>query len=580
MERKKVSENLKKDKQSRAKKNQGITLIALTVTIIIMLILAGVSIRVLIKTGLFSTAKEATNAYKQAEEEEIIKLAFADVFSKSILSDEAVTADKLKEELEKNGIKAEVTQDGDKLNIKVEGSENEYTVDSNTGEITSNNPSNPDNPENPDNPNESDKDADETIAKPSSSNLETVVVWSETEPKATVTVETKLSGVQIQISSDNGQTWKTEKTVTVESGTPVYVRYTNQTGAHGLMYKATQPILQYTIFYDGNGATSGSTANSIHQYNQVKNLTKNGYRKTGYTFNSWNTKADGTGNSYNDIESVTNLGNVNGTTIRLYAQWTENQAVETEGNYRIEHYQMGVNGNYSQQATEIEYKKGTVNTTATSEPKTYTGFVEDESKRKNIGASIAADGSTVLQYYYTRNKYSYTIEQTEGVITTGSSLSKEYYYGADIIINAITKPGYTWNGWTSSNESLVPNITEQSKVFKMPAGSVTMTPNAQKEEYTIEYNLEGGTLPEGKSNPEKYTATSEEITLVEPEKEGYTFIGWTEGTGSKIYKEITIPQGSTGNKTYTAHWEINQYAFLLGENKGVDTERKYTNRKL
>ena len=130
---------------------------------------------------------------------------------------------------------------------------------------------------------------------------------------------------------------------------------------------------------------------------------------------------------------------------------------------------MGVNGNYSQQATEIEYKKGTVNTTATSEPKTYTGFVEDESKRKNIGASIAADGSTVLQYYYTRNKYSYTIEQTEGVITTGSSLSKEYYYGADIIINAITKPGYTWNGWTSSNESLVPNITEQSKVFKMPA---------------------------------------------------------------------------------------------------------------
>lgn len=82
------------------KRSAGITLIALIVTIIIMLILAGTSIRMLTSTGLFSNAKKATDAYQQAEEEEILQLAYADAFANSILSDETITADKFKEQLE------------------------------------------------------------------------------------------------------------------------------------------------------------------------------------------------------------------------------------------------------------------------------------------------------------------------------------------------------------------------------------------------------------------------------------------------------------------------------------------------
>ena len=80
--------------------------------------------------------------------------------------------------------------------------------------------------------------------------------------------------------------------------------------------------IPYTVTYDGNGSTAGSTASSSHTYDTAKALTANGFTKTGYTFKGWNTKADGSGTSYADKASVKNLSSTNGATVTLYAQWT------------------------------------------------------------------------------------------------------------------------------------------------------------------------------------------------------------------------------------------------------------------
>ena len=54
------------------KKNKGMTLVALVVTIIIMLILAGIAINAFIGDhGLFSRTKNTTEKYKEAEGNEI-----------------------------------------------------------------------------------------------------------------------------------------------------------------------------------------------------------------------------------------------------------------------------------------------------------------------------------------------------------------------------------------------------------------------------------------------------------------------------------------------------------------------------
>ena len=52
------------------KKNKGITLIALIITIVVMLILVAVSVNVIIKSNLIGTAEKTVNKYKTASEEE------------------------------------------------------------------------------------------------------------------------------------------------------------------------------------------------------------------------------------------------------------------------------------------------------------------------------------------------------------------------------------------------------------------------------------------------------------------------------------------------------------------------------
>lgn len=96
---------------------------------------------------------------------------------------------------------------------------------------------------------------------------------------------------------------------------------------------------RYTIQYNGNGANGGYITNSYHYYNnntvfegktvspQTK-LSTNVFYRTGYVFDCWNTKRDGSGQKFENeddflnIQNKLNLGNSdNGKVVILYAQW-------------------------------------------------------------------------------------------------------------------------------------------------------------------------------------------------------------------------------------------------------------------
>ena len=59
----------------------------------------------------------------------------------------------------------------------------------------------------------------------------------------------------------------------------------------------------------------------VFEHSVAQTLTENNFTKTGYTFTGWNTKADGTGTSYIDKQSVTFTHVNDGESIALYAQW-------------------------------------------------------------------------------------------------------------------------------------------------------------------------------------------------------------------------------------------------------------------
>ena len=79
----------------------------------------------------------------------------------------------------------------------------------------------------------------------------------------------------------------------------------------------------YTVSFNNNGGT-GTMSSLPFTYDQAQNLTANTFNRTNYSFNGWNTKADGTGTNYADKASVKNLTSTNNSTVTLYAQWKEN----------------------------------------------------------------------------------------------------------------------------------------------------------------------------------------------------------------------------------------------------------------
>lgn len=142
-------------------------------------------------------------------------------------------------------------------------------------------------------------------------------------------------------------------------------------------------------------------------------------------------------------------------------------------------------------------------------------------------------------------------------------------YFDKVIAPKLTKEGYTFLGWDDNTDA---NDTE---VMYAGGAEITLTDAVPAElyakweatPYTISYDLDGGALAEGKENPVSYTIESADITLINPTKEGYTFAGWTGTDLEKATEKVTIVKGSTGARSYTATWTINEYTitWIVGD---------------
>ena len=133
---------------------------------------------------------------------------------------------------------------------------------------------------------------------------------------------------------------------------------------------------------------------------------------------------------------------------------------------------------------DTEHLTGETDTTATANPKTYTGFTFDGTVEGTVASgNIAGDGSLVLKLYYTRNSYDVTYAYT-GTVPTGASALPEkatVKYGAPVTVaEAATAPGYTFSGWSRND-------------FTMPAENVTITGSFtanSNTEYTVRHHFQ------------------------------------------------------------------------------------------
>ena len=129
------------------------------------------------------------------------------------------------------------------------------------------------------------------------------------------------------------------------------------------------------------------------------------------------------------------------------------------------------------------------------------------------------------------------------------------------------RTGYIFLGWTGEG------ITEPQKTIEIPQGSTgdrTYTANWQVIEYTIITLLEGGNAG---SSGEYFYTVEQTVTLPTPTRTGYTFLGWTGEGITTPQPNVTIPKGSTGDKTYIENWELTEYTITMDLNGGSGQEK-------
>ena len=129
------------------------------------------------------------------------------------------------------------------------------------------------------------------------------------------------------------------------------------------------------------------------------------------------------------------------------------------------------------------------------------------------------------------------------------------------------RTGYIFLGWTGEG------ITEPQKTIEIPQGGTgdrTYTANWQVIEYTIITLLEGGNAG---SSGEYFYTVEQTVTLPTPTRTGYTFLGWTGEGITTPQPNVTIPKGSTGDKTYIENWELTEYNITMELNGGSGQEK-------
>ena len=126
----------------------------------------------------------------------------------------------------------------------------------------------------------------------------------------------------------------------------------------------------------------------------------------------------------------------------------------------------------------------------------------------------------------------------------------------------LTCNGYRFLGWSVNGNYI-------SSGYRV-SGNTVLTAEWQLEDYTVEYNLNGGTITT--TNPYYYTVETYTTVLSNPIKTGYDFAGWyayEDFSGSVVG---SIGGGTTGSMTLYAKWTPTEYSITYELNGGTNSD--------
>ena len=370
------------------------------------------------------------------------------------------------------------------------------------------------------------------------------------------------SGTQYTVKSDTeagvtrtGFTFTGWNTQSDGSGTSYQAGNDLTVTADVTLYAQWTPLPTFSVTYSPNGGTGGTTDADITSGTQytVKSDTDVGVTRTGFTFASWNTAANGSGTTYQAGNDLTVTGDVT-----LYAQWTPlptfsvtyspnggtggtTDADITSGT------QYTVKSDTDVGVTRTGYTFASWNTAANGSGTTYQA---GNNLTVTADVTLYAQWTPLPTFSVTYNPNGGTGGTTDADITSGT----QYTVKSDTDVG-VTRTGFTFAGWNTeaggggtsyqagSDLTVTGDVTLYAQWTPLPTFSVTYNPNGGT----------GGTTDGGITSGTQYTIKTEaEASVSRP---GSTFNNWnTEAGGGGTSYQPGSSTTITSDLTLFAQW--------------------------
>ncbi len=306
--------------------------------------------------------------------------------------------------------------------------------------------------------------------------------------------------------------------------------------AKNLVIKTTYTINSHTVTW-----VDGDTSNTV-DYNYNETIVVDTPSKEGYTFDGW---FDEDGKQPSDYETVPDKDLV------FTAKWTVNQytiTFENTGDSTIAPIKQDYN-------TDIK---------APANP-TRTGY-DFDGWDTEIPAKMPATNVTITAKWKIKQ---YTINFVSDGGTDVEPITADYLSEVNAP-TAPTKDGYDFGGWATTK-----GVTDESQAVafpvNMPLDGTTYYAIWLVKSYTINFDTLGGT-------PSVSPVTADYLAevakpAVEPTREGYSFGGWSEVSGSTTAVKFPYTMPLNGTTLY-AIWNIESYK-VVWDNDGSKTTETY-----
>ena len=396
-----------------------------------------------------------------------------------------------------------------------------------------------------------------------------------------------------------------EDGMVITSPTYFHEESSNKTGEANVNSKGETTVYakwtknQYSFHYIGNGGKTSTGKETISDgvsYNTTYHVraTNNTFYRTGYKLTGWREKnTDNTwGREWPADTDITYL-ETHSTTV--FAQW---EALDV--NYTINYYKEDLDGNYQAVAKETrKAKTDSIEKILPTTDKTLfdsTGFTLNKDKSCTgsnqtpeskddgiISVKINGDGSTVVNYYYSRNSYKLTLKIADGDkgfkkltgagdTRTGNSWTQDKTYGQKIAIGAELNDDYEFVDWEYKDKTVASK--EVVYEFTMPCNDVTLyahsnskpgpDPNPKKSyTVTVKHHFQNGEASYKEDTSKRVTETIEEDTVYTPKTtiipSGYSYSKMVDSaTGENVANGFIV----TKNTTVDVYYDRLQYKIV------------------